>query len=42
MIDVQKRLDLKNMPDLVRKETCGIFEKKKIPTEEEKKKIHND
>ena len=38
MIDVQKGLRLKNMPDLVRKEICGIFETK-IPTEEQKKKI---
>ena len=37
MIDVQKGLGLKNMPDLVRKEICGIFETK-IPTEEQKKK----
>ena len=25
MIDVQKGLDLKNMPDLVKKEICGIY-----------------
>ena len=37
MIDVQKGLRLKNMPDLVRKEICGIFETKN-PTEEQKKK----
>ena len=30
MIDVQKGLDLKNMPDLVRKEICGIFETKTL------------
>ena len=33
MIDVQKGLGLKNMPELVKKEICGIFETKK-PTEE--------
>ena len=32
MIDVQKGLGLKNMPDLVRKEICCIFEIKS-PTE---------
>ena len=37
MIDVQKGLGLKNMPDLVEKEICGIFETKN-PTEEQKKK----
>ena len=34
IIDVQKGLGLKNMPDLVRKEICGIFETKS-PTEEQ-------
>ena len=28
MIDVQKGLGLRNMPDLVKKEICGIFETK--------------
>ena len=37
MIDVQKGLGLKNMPDLVKKEICGIFETKN-PTEEQKRK----
>ena len=37
MIDAQKGLGLKNMPDLVKKEIFGIFETKK-PTEEKKKK----
>ena len=37
MIDVQKVLGLKNMPDLVKKEICGIFETKN-PTKEQKKK----
>ena len=37
IIDVQKGLGLKNMPDLVKKEICGIFETKN-PTEEQKKK----
>ena len=36
-IDVQKGFGLENMPDLVRKEICGIFETKN-PTEEQKKK----
>ena len=34
---MQKGLGLKNMPDLVKKEICGIFETKN-PTEEQKKK----
>ena len=37
MIDVQKGLGLKNMPDLVRKETCSTFETKS-PTEKQKRK----
>ena len=37
MIDVQKGLGLKNMPDLVRKEVCAIVETKS-PTKERKKK----
>ena len=37
MSDVQKGLGLKNMPDLVRREICGIS-KTKSPTEEQKKK----
>ena len=37
MIDVQKGLWLKNMPDLVKKEICGIFETKN-PTKEQQKK----
>ena len=37
MIDVQQGLGLKNMPDLVKKEICGIFETKN-PTKERKKK----
>ena len=37
MIDVQKGLGLKNMPDLVRKEVCGLF-KTNNPTEEQKKR----
>ena len=32
MIDVQKVLGLKNMPDLVKNKICGIFETKN-PTE---------
>ena len=32
-----KKMGLKNMPDLVKKEICGIFETKN-PTEEQKKK----
>ena len=35
MIDVQKGLGLKNMPDLVKKEICGMFETTN-PTEEQK------
>ena len=37
MTDVQKVFGLKNMPDFVKKEICGIFETKN-PTEEQKKK----
>ena len=37
MIDVQKGLGLKNIPDLIRKKICGIFETKS-PTEEQNKK----
>ena len=37
MIDVQKGSGLNDMPDLVRREICGIFETKS-PTEEQKKK----
>ena len=37
MIDLQKGLSLKNMPDLVKKEICGIFETKN-PIKEQKKK----
>ena len=37
LIDVQKELSLKSMPDLVKKEVCGIFETKN-PTKEQKKK----
>ena len=37
MIMVQKGLGLKNMPDLVKKEICGIFDTKN-PTKEQKKK----
>ena len=37
MIDVKKGLGLKNMPDLVRKEMCSIFETKDL-TEEQKNK----
>ena len=36
-IDVQKGLGLKIMPNLVRKEICGIFETK-IPAEEQEEK----
>ena len=35
--DVQRGFGLKNMPDFVKKEICGIFETKN-PTEEQKKK----
>ena len=37
IIDMQKGLGLKNMPDLFKKEICGIFGTKK-PTKEQKKK----
>ena len=38
MIDVQIELGLKNMPDLVKKEICGIFETKN-PEKEQTKKL---
>ena len=37
MIDVRKRLGLKNMQDLVKKEICGVFETKN-PIKEQKRK----
>ena len=37
MVDVQNELSFKNVPDLVRREMCGIFENK-YPTEEQKRK----
>ena len=37
MVNVQKGLGLKNVPDLVRKEIQGIYETK-YPTEDQKKK----
>ena len=37
MIDGQKGLGSKNLPDLVKTEICGIFETKN-PTKEQKKK----
>ena len=39
MIDVQKGLGLKNVPDLVRKEICGIFETKNLTKEQKRKYI---
>ena len=39
MVDAQKGLGLKNMPDLVKKEICGVFETKN-PTERTKEKIY--
>ena len=34
--DVQNGLGLKNVPDLVRKEICGIFETKDLTKEQKK------
>ena len=42
MIDVKKGLSLKNMPDLVKKEICGIFETKNPPEEQKKKYIRTE
>ena len=39
MIDVQKGSGFKNMPDLVKKEICGIFATKK-PYKRTKEKIY--
>ena len=39
MIDVQKALGLKNMPDLVKKEICGIFESKNPRKKNKRKNI---
>ena len=39
MIDVQKGLGLKNMPDLVKKEICGIFETKNHIQKNKRKNI---
>ena len=42
MIDVQKGLGLKNMPGLVKKEICDIFEIKSLIKEQKKKYIRNE
>ena len=42
MIDVQKGLGLKNMPDLVKKEICSIFETKNSTKEQKKKYIRTE
>ena len=39
MIDVQKGLGFKNVPQLIRQEMCGIFETKDLTEEERKKYI---
>ena len=40
MIDAQKGLGLKNMPDLVKIEICGIFETKSKKKKNTKEKIY--
>ena len=42
MIDVQKGFGLKKMPDLVKKEICGIFETKSPIREQKKKYIRTE
>ena len=42
MIDVQKRLRLKNICDFVRKEIRGIFENKNFTEEQKKKYIRTE
>ena len=42
MIDVQDGLGLKIMSDLVRREMCGIFEKKNLPEKEKQKNIKSE
>ena len=42
MTDVQKELGFKNMPDLVKKEICGIFETKNSIKEQKKKYIRTE
>ena len=42
MIDVQKGLGLKNMPDLVKKRNMWFFETKKSTEEQKKKYIRTE
>ena len=42
MIDVQKGLGVKNIPEFVRKEMCGIFETKDLTKEQKNKYIKNE
>ena len=41
MIDVQNRLDIKIMPDLVRRKICGIFKKNDLKKMKKKKTTTN-
>ena len=34
MIDVKKGLDIKNMPDLIRRNICGIYKLKNLTKKE--------
>ena len=42
MIDVQFGLNIRNIPDLVRREICGIFEKKDLTEEQRKNYIKSE
>ena len=42
LIDVQNRLGLKNVPDLVRRKICGIFEKNDLTENEKNKYIRSE
>ena len=42
MIDVQKGLGVKNIPEFVRQEMCGIFETKDLTKEQKNKYIKNE
>ena len=42
MTDIQSGLNIKHMPDLVRREICGIFETKDLTEEQKEKYIRSE
>ena len=42
MIDVQNKMGVKNVPQVVRSELCGIYEKKDLTQKEKKKHIKSE